>query len=311
LHSLGLVTQGVQSLGLLGFMMAEHMKTSGRTVLITGCSTGIGRSTALVLADRGFTVFGGVRSERHADELKAMNAAIAPVIMDVTREEDIARVVETLRNASAVGLWGLVNNAGVGLPAAVEFTSRDDLLQLFEVNTIAPLRLMQACLPLLRTARGRIVNVTSMNGILALPMVGGYSASKFALEALSDTLRIELRPWEVSVSVVRPGQIRTAIFDKAGAALTDRTAAITPELLSGYETMYARGEFFNQRGVKSPTPPEAVAKAVVHALTARSPRPHYHVGIDAQLMKTMRSWLPTRIRDRIIARVMGTFRRLA
>jgi NAD(P)-dependent dehydrogenase (short-subunit alcohol dehydrogenase family) len=287
------------------------MKNSGRTVLITGCSTGIGRATALKLAERGFSVFGGVRSEQHADELKSLNGAVTPVILDVTREEDIARVVDTLRGTGSSGLWGLVNNAGVGLPAAVEFTSRDDLLRLFEVNTIAPLRLMQACLPLLRQTRGRIVNVTSMNGVLALPMVGGYSASKFALEALSDTLRIELRPWGVSVSTVRPGQIRTPIFNKAGEDLVTRIAAISPDLLSGYETMYARGEFFNSRGVNSPTPPEAVARAIHHALTARFPRSHYHVGVDAHLMKTMRSWLPGRIRDRLIARVMGTFKRLS
>jgi NAD(P)-dependent dehydrogenase (short-subunit alcohol dehydrogenase family) len=280
------------------------------TVLITGCSTGIGRATALLLAERGFTVFGGVRNEAHASELKSLHAAVTPVILDVTREEDITRTVKTLREACPQGLWGLVNNAGVGLPAAVEFTSREDLLRLFEVNTLAPLRLIQACLPLLRMARGRIVNVTSMNGVLALPMVGGYSASKFALEALSDTLRIELRPWGVSVSTVRPGQVRTPIFDKAGAAIRDRKSAITPDLLGGYEIMYARGEFFNSRGVNSSTSPEAVARTIHHALTARYPRAHYHVGIDAHLMKAMRSWLPTRIRDRILARVMGTFKRL-
>lgn len=286
------------------------MQNSGRTVLITGCSTGIGRASALMLAERGFTVYGGVRNEQHAAELATVHAAITPLLLDVTNEQHVTSAVEVLAAASPQGLWGLVNNAGVGLPAAVEFTSREDLLRLFEVNTIAPLRLMQACLPLLRLARGRIVNVTSMNGVIALPMVGGYSASKFALEALSDTLRIELRPWGVSVSTVRPGQIRTPIFDKAGAALTDRTAAILPDLLVGYEKMYARGSFFNERGVKSPTPPEAVAKAILHALTARAPRPHYHVGIDAQVLKFARGWLPTRLRDRIIARVMGTFKRL-
>lgn len=286
------------------------MATSTRAVLITGCSTGIGRATALMLAEHGLAVFGGVRSEQHAGELKALHPIITPVLIDVTREDDIARTFETVRAACPQGLWGLVNNAGVGLPAALEFTSREDLLRLLEVNTIAPLRMMQTFLPLLREARGRIVNVTSMNGVLALPMVGGYSASKYALEALSDTLRIELRPWRVTVSVVRPGQIRTPIFNKAGEALTDRKAAILPKLQAGYETMYARGEFFNNRGVKSPTPPEAVAKAIYHALSARFPRPHYHVGVDAKLMKAMRSWLPTRIRDRVIARVMGTFKRL-
>lgn len=292
------------------FHRLELMEASRRTVLITGCSTGIGRAAAAMLAERGFTVYGSVRSEQHASELKSLHGGITPIIFDVTNEADVAHAVETLRAASPQGLWGLVNNAGVGLPTAVEFTGREDLLRLFEVNTIGPLRLIQACLPMLRQARGRIVNVTSMNGVLALPMVGGYSASKFALEALSDTLRMELRPWGVSVSTVRPGQVKTPIFDKAGAALVDRTSAIPAELLPGYETMYARGEFFNRRGVSSPTPPEAVARAIYRALTARFPRPHYHVGIDARLMNLMRRWLPIRIRDRIISRVMGTFKRL-
>src|SRR5690606_4020346 len=115
-------TRGLHSLGFGKWQKFGTMRNSGRTVLITGCSTGIGRAAALRLAERGFAVFGGVRSKHHADELTSLNAAITPVILDVTREEDIARVVETLRSASPQGLWGLVNNAGVGLPAAVEFT---------------------------------------------------------------------------------------------------------------------------------------------------------------------------------------------
>ncbi len=291
------------------------MNEQQRTVLITGCSTGIGRAAALMLAERGFRVFAGVRSDQAAAELAAMHEAIRPLQLDVTCDDAAARAVATIRTASPQGLHGLVNNAGVGLPSAVELTTADELRTLFEVNTIAPLRMIQACLPLLRKteprqARGRIVNVTSMNGSLALPMVGAYSASKFALEALSDTLRVELRPWQISVSVVRPGQIRTAIFDKAGEALVPRTAAITPELRSGYEKMYARGSYFNKRGIKSPTSAEAVAKAIQHALTARFPRTHYHVGADAKIMQFAKLYLPTRLLDRVLARVMGTFNRL-
>lgn len=278
-----------------------------RTVLITGCSTGIGRAAALMLAEKGFHVFAGIRVEAIAAELAALHPSITPLLLDVTSEANIAQTLEAVRGSESGELYGLVNNAGIGLPSAVELTTPDELRQLFEVNTIAPLRLIQACLPMLRKTHGRIVNVTSMNGALALPMVGGYSASKFALEALSDTLRVELRPWRISVSIVRPGQIRTAIFDKAGEALTLRTGAISFELNAGYEKMYARGMFFNNRGVNSPTSPEAVAKAITHALTARRPKTHYHVGADAHVMKFAKYHLPTRLLDRIIARVMGTF----
>lgn len=285
------------------------MPDSQRAVLITGCSTGIGRAAAVMLAQRGFQVFGGVRNEANAAELKGLHQAITPVQLDVTNEQDLANVVEIV-NKNSNGLYGLVNNAGIGLPSAVELTTPDELRLLFEVNTIAPLKLIQAFLPNLRKSRGRIVNVTSLNGNVALPMVGAYSASKFALEALSDTLRVELRPWGILVSTVRPGQVRTAIFAKAGEALKTRATVIPDELRNGYDKMYARGLFFNQRGVKSPTSPEAVAKAIYRALISRYPMPHYHVGADAKLLKLGQLTLPTTFLDRIIARLMGTFKRL-
>src|SRR5690606_37237520 len=114
----------------------------------------------------------------------------------------------------------------------------------------------------------------------------------------------------VTVSAVRPGQIRTPIFNKAGDALSARLEAVPADLRSGYEKMYARGLFFSERGVNSPTPPEAVAKAILHALSARLPRPYYMVGFDARALKLVRSWIPARLRDRVIARLMGTFKRL-
>ncbi|MDZ4659143.1 MAG: SDR family oxidoreductase [Bythopirellula sp.] len=286
------------------------MQNSIRTVLVTGCSTGIGRATVELLAARGFQVVAAVRDARHFAELQSLHKNIKPLLLDVTSEADVARAVNELRAVAPQGLYGLVNNAGVGLPSAVELTTPDELRQLFEVNTIAPLRLIQAFLPMLRQTRGRIVNVTSMNGALALPMVGAYSASKFALEALSDTLRVELRPWRISVSTVRPGQVRTAIFDKAGAALVTRVPAIPPELRAVYEPMYGQGAYFNERGVNSPTRPEAVSKAILRALTARWPRAHYHVGIDAHVMNFAKRYFPTRLLDRVLARVMGTLRRL-
>ena len=194
-------------------MRDEQMATPLRTVLITGCSSGIGRATALLLAAKGYQVLAGVRSKNDADEIAALGLAkLSPVLLDVIQDEEVMSLVQQIESTSPSGLYALVNNAGVGLPAALELCSLDELRLLLEVNTIGPLRMIQACLPMLRKARGRVINISSMNGTLAMPMVGAYSASKFALEALSDTLRLELRPWQISVSIIRPGQTSTAIF---------------------------------------------------------------------------------------------------
>lgn len=287
------------------------MSNGSRTVLVTGCSSGLGRAIALRLADEGFRVVAGVRSSEQADELRqAAPPELETVLLDVTLPEQIHQAVQRLEQISPHGLHGLVNNAGVGMGAATELSPLDEVRHLFEVNTFGPLALIQQCLPLLRKCSGRIVNVTSTNGVVALPMVGPYSASKFALEAFSNSLRVELRPWGISVIVVRPGQIRTKIFDKAQQSLERHQAAIPPALEPGYLKMYQRAARFNERGSASKTTPEAVAKKVSRALTARTPRLRYHVGFDSRAMQWVNRLVPHRLLDRIYARVMGTFHRV-
>jgi NAD(P)-dependent dehydrogenase (short-subunit alcohol dehydrogenase family) len=286
------------------------MDSTTRTVLVTGCSTGIGHAIVRLLAEKGFHVFAGVRSQRAFDELKTIHTSITPLILDVTSDDDAARAVETIRAASPQSLYALVNNAGVALPAAVELTTLDELRELLEVNTVGPLRMIQSCLPMLRQTRGRIVNISSMNGTMALPMVGAYSASKFALEALCDTLRVELRPWRISVSLIRPGQVRTVIFDKSREAIAERIASMPADLRPGYEKMYETAAQFNERGAQSRTLAEHVAKRVLHALTSSWPRTHYHVGLDAQGMMLSKSYVSARLIDRVLARVMKMFRPL-
>ncbi|MGI9457590.1 MAG: SDR family oxidoreductase [Aeoliella sp.] len=276
-----------------------------RTVLVTGCSSGIGKATARLLADRGFRVLAGVRCQQHADDLAATELTnLEPVLLDVTSDENVSQIIELVRDSSPNGLYAVVNNAGVGLPAAVELSTLDEVRNLFEVNTIAPLRIIQGCLPLLRQAGGRVVNISSMNGTMALPMVGAYSASKFALEALSDTLRVELRPWNIPISIIRPGQVRTSIFDKARASLSKRQCEIPEQLKNGYEVMYSRAAQFNERGAKSHTSPEKVASVVLRALTVKRPRARYHVGMDAHGMQLVNKVMPQRLIDRGLARVM-------
>lgn len=284
------------------------MTNAPRTVLVTGTTSGIGRAAVSMLASRGFRVFAGYRGvapDFSAEVEAAAHQPIEPVELDVTSDDDVARAVERLEAVCPDGLYGLVNNAGIGAPSAVELTHVDELRRLFEVNSVAPLRMIQAFLPLLRRRQGRIVNMSSMNGTIALPMVGAYSASKFALEALSDALRVELRPWGIKVVLVQPGQIKTAIFDKAREALASRSAQIPSELGAGYNGLYARAATFNERGAKAATGPSAVAWAVFKALNARFPRTRYVVGFDSWGLQAMRWAFPTWALDRILAAASG------
>jgi len=276
-----------------------------QTVLITGCSSGIGRATARLLAREGFHVLAGVQNDKQMAELEdASLPSLQPLLLDVTDGADIDRAIATAAERTG-GLFALVNNAGVGLPAAVELTTLDEVRRVLEVNTIAPLRLIQRCLPLLRTGHGRVVNMSSLNGMLALPTVGVYSASKFALEAISDTLRVELRPWDIPVSLIRPGQVSTAIFDKARVALQERSKQIPEELRAGYDPIYASASRFNERGAKSATSPEVIARAVLRALRARKPKACYNVGFDAKGTALVQWIMPRWLLDRILARVTG------
>ena len=281
------------------------MNEPRQTVLVTGCSTGIGRASALLLAENGFRVLAGVRSEEQVDKLQTLGLPdLEPLQLDVTKEQDIGRFLDYARQCCPDGLYGLVNNAGAGLPASVELSRIDEVRGLLEVNTIGPLRMIQSCLPLLRAGGGRVVNMSSMNGTVALPMVGAYSASKFALEALSDTLRVELRPWRIPVIIIRPGQVRTSIFAKARENLNARSPHIPSQLKDGYEVLYARASEFNERGAQSSTTPEMVARVVLRALEAKHPRTHYLVGFDARGLQLAKSIVPQKILDRVFARVM-------
>jgi len=265
----------------------------------------------LLLAEQGYRVLAGVRDSEHVAKLSCPNLALLePLVLDVTCEEHIVRATHLLRQTSPQGLYGLVNNAGLGMPAALELSTLDEVRALFEVNTFAPLRMIQACLPFLRIGSGRVINMSSMNGTMALPMIGAYSASKFALEAFSDTLRVELRPWQIPVSLIRPGQVCTSIFAKAREDLDRRSANIPAELKSGYEMMYARASKFNSRGARSSTSPEKVASVVLRALQAKRPRTHYRVGFDAWGMRLAQALVPQRLMDRMLARAMGALKPL-
>src|SRR2546429_6668900 len=182
-------------------------------VLISGASTGIGRACAEHLDGLGFAIFAGVRNQSDADSLRgAGSGRTQPVMLDVTEPESIASALRIVDEAATAGLSGLVNNAGISVGGPLEFVEIDEWRRGLEVNFIGQVAVTQAALPALRKARGRIVNMTSIGGRLASPFLGPYNASKYALEAVTDSLRLELRQFGVAVAAIEPGAVATPIW---------------------------------------------------------------------------------------------------
>jgi NAD(P)-dependent dehydrogenase (short-subunit alcohol dehydrogenase family) len=277
-----------------------------RSVLVTGASTGIGRATALRLDGAGWRVFAGFRDPVDGESLRAEGSErIVPVQLDVTEPEQIAAAAARVEEEAEGALDGLVNNAGVAIPGPLETLPLDDFRRQLEVNLTGQLAVTQALLALIRRGRGRIVFISSIGGRIALPFAGAYHAAKFGIEAVGDVLRQELRPWGIAVSLVEPGSIATPIWDK-GEEEAERMAERTPAAqddLYGEQLETFRGAVRRtaERGIE----PEAVAKPVRHALTARRPRTRYLVGRDAVVQARMRPLLGARVFDRLVAREMN------
>ena len=270
------------------------------TVLVTGASSGIGEAAALHLRELGFDAVAAVRKDEDAERLAA--SGLRTVRLDVTDVNSIAAARHELGDGP---LAGLVNNAGVAVAAPLEFLPLDQLRHQLEVNLIGQLAVTQRFLPALRAARGRIVNVSSIGGRVALPLVGAYHASKFALEAISDTLRRELLSQGVDVIVIEPGGVKTPIWRKGDELATELTADLPPEGHALYGDLIAA---IRQQTTKIATEtgiePRVVAEAIGHALTARRPRARYLVGRDAKMRAPAAAVLPDRLMDRIVARTL-------
>ena len=277
-----------------------------KSVLVTGSSTGIGRATALRLDRDGWRVFAGVRREEDAEALRAeAGERLTPVMLDVTDPGQIAAAADLIDGAVGEGgLEGLVNNAGVAILGPLEMIPLDDFRRQLEVNLTAQVAVTQALLPAIRRARGRIVFVSSIGGRMALPFGGPYHAAKFGLEAVSDCLRQELRPWGIHVSAIEPGSIDTPIWER-GEQIADEVSSRAP---AAQEELYgATIERFRaavRRTAERGIAPEKVAAAIAHALEARRPRTRYVVGADARGQALLARLLPDRALDAVVRRVM-------
>jgi NAD(P)-dependent dehydrogenase (short-subunit alcohol dehydrogenase family) len=277
---------------------------AGRTVFISGSGTGIGRITALRLARAGHRVFAGVLDSAEGEALRReASGQLQPIICDITSDADLKSARSMVEDAvGAAGLSGLVNNAAVPTAGPVEIIPLADLRRALEVNVVGQVGLTQAMLPALRLARGRIVNLSSVAGLLALPYFGPYAMSKFAVEAMSDCLRQEMRPWGIRVSVVEPGVIATGFWG-AGAEYGEGLAASLPEdAIALYADAVARMPRLARKLGRIGSDPHDVARAIEHALTARRPRTRYRVGRQSRAVAIL-SRLPDGVRDWAVGRL--------
>lgn len=276
-------------------------------VVVTGASSGIGEACALRLDGRGFTVYAGVRKAEDGEALKAKaSARLTPLMIDVADDASITNAAQTVSEAvGASGLAGLVNNAGVVMPGPLEYLPIGDLRQQLEVNVVGQVAVTQAFLPLIRAGHGRIVNIGSIGGKVAPPFMGAYGASKFAMEALTDVLRIELSPWNIHVAIVEPGAIDTRIWSKGLAAGEALQEALPPEgerrYGEAFEAIKQRARKNSEEGIS----PEEVAKAVSHALSSKKPKTRYVVGRDAKIQAALARIAPDTVRDRLIKANVG------
>lgn len=277
------------------------------TVLITGASSGIGKACALHLDGKGYTVFAGVRREEDAVVLRTMaSPRLEPLILDVTDAASIADAAQHITRMTGGTLSALVNNAGVGRGGALETIAMEDVRAVFEVNVLGLIACTKSFLPLLLREGGRLVNIGSTSSFLSIPGAAVYSASKFAVRALTDALRNELHDLGVAVVLVAPGAVASSIWEKGKAYKERMRKAITPEVAARYADLRRFGEHIEKE--IRPIPAERVAAVVERALTAAKPKPYYMVGADAagaakiaRMPKRLTDWM---IRKRV--RAAGT-----
>ena len=281
---------------------------ASRAVLISGASTGLGRASAVRLANAGWDGFAGVRKDADAESVRAESPArITPVILDVTDADTIAATAATVREAVGErGLGGLVNNAGVTVQGPLEFLPVEELRRQLEVNVVGQIALTQAVMPEIRAATGRIVNMGSVGGRVAHPFLGPYNASKFALEALTDSMRKELRPWGIHVIVVEPGSMATDIWDKGARSSDELLERIGPRGRELYANVLEKLREFAIKSGERGGSPDKVAAIVEQALTTDRPRTRYLVGADAKAQVVLSTVLPDRAFDALEARVLGS-----
>jgi NAD(P)-dependent dehydrogenase (short-subunit alcohol dehydrogenase family) len=269
-----------------------------KAILITGTSSGIGRSCALHMDQLGYRVFAGVRKKEDGDHLlNETSERLQPVLLDVTDQNSIQLAVELIGKETDGKLFGLINNAGIGRGGALEATPLEEIQKLMDVNVIGLMAVTKACIPMIRKAKGRIINIGSTANYLAIPGSSVYAASKFAVKAFTDAMRLELKPFDIDVILVSPGAVESAIWEKGLLYRKRLREVVDPEIAE----LYAPLRRFGDRIYKEikPIPAMEVAKTVAMAFDSGIPKRYYIVGKDAK-GAAKAAKLPKWLLDRII-----------
>ena len=270
-----------------------------KSVLVTGCSSGIGRATSACLRASGWTVYPTARKVEDLDALEA--DGFQAIQLDVASSASIEATVDQVLGLTGGKLGALVNNAGFGMPGAIQDLTRDAMRRQFEVNVFGLQELTNKFVPVFREhGGGRIVNVSSVVGRLALPFMGIYSASKFALEAISDVQRVELAPDSIFVSLVEPGPIRTSFSTNCAGQGEERLDTATSKFGAAYQRYFEKRRNGGMGEDRFRLPPEAVAKKILHALESPRPRIRYKVTLPAYFGDWAARFVPARMIDRMM-----------
>jgi NAD(P)-dependent dehydrogenase (short-subunit alcohol dehydrogenase family) len=280
-------------------MPAPNSSDRQELIVVTGASTGIGAATARELALRGFHVLAGVRRDVDAEALRT--DGIEPHILDITVEADVVAIADRVaRDPAHRPLRALINNAGIPINAPVETLPLAEWRRLFEVNLFGHVAMTQALLPALLRSMGTVVNISSVGGKVAMSTYGPYAASKFALEAVSDSLRREVAEFGVKVVVIEPGAVKTEMAERGIATVDRLNAGMTPAQLQRYGDLIAavsaQARSFTKAGVSA----EHAAKVVAQAATASRPGTRYTIGRDAAVLVRLARVVPDRFLDRIV-----------
>jgi NAD(P)-dependent dehydrogenase (short-subunit alcohol dehydrogenase family) len=277
-----------------------------KNILVTGCSSGIGRCAALGLARRGYRVFAAVRRDEDAAALR--DAGLKTIVFDLSSSPSVRNGAEEVILRTGGRIHALVNNAAYGQPGAVEDLTREALREQFETNVFGTQELTNRILPLMRLHdEGRIVQISSLLGIVCLAYRGAYNASKFALEALTDTLRLELRGTNIRVSIIEPGPITSRFRENAFAAYQRHIRKEQSAHRAYYERVERR--LGGTKPLPFTLPPEAVLEKIIHAIESPRPRLRYPVTVPSHLFTWLRRILPGKTLDRVLARVSDSGQR--
>lgn len=279
----------------------------GRSIVVTGASSGIGKATALRLATNGWRVFAAVRRQQDAELLRSQSGnRVETVLLDIADEGSIRAAAEEVNSRLGNdGLDGLFNNAGIGAISPIEYTTVDSIRNIYEVNLFGQISVIQAFLPLLRKAKGRIVNTGSVGDHLSPPFAGVLASSKAAFASLSSSLRLELRAQGIYVVVVEPGSISTPAVEKTLGGVEDQVTSLPREGARLYAAGLRRMVAAFAKNEKAGSCPDVVAKVVEKALNAEKPRTRYPAGKDSIMLITLARLLPEKLLDLAI---LKTFR---